>query len=341
MSQTPATDTRTTTGDPALSKRIFQADIPGRICLFGDKTDLAGLPVIAATVTCTLTITAKKLDGSRDVVLHSENFPGDLNYCLDDDTQETKLRQYSHPLKYWCAAARLLRPRLTCGFEASVDSRIPIGKGLASSGAVSVALVRALDTLYELGMKKDEIAEMAYDAEHNELGIPCGRMDQYAISHGGVTLIQTGESPSVTPLSVRSLPVVVGDTMEPRPLKTMLTAFRKRLADSDPIVLEGFKKITEYLYAGSEALTRGDLRTVGSLMCQQFEQENLMGAATARLNELCRACCDAGACGAKQLGAGGGGCMVALCDSAEAQQRVAKAIEAVNGKAWILDLVTY
>lgn len=36
-----------------ISHQPVEIRVPGRICLFGDKTDLAGLPVIAATVSCT------------------------------------------------------------------------------------------------------------------------------------------------------------------------------------------------------------------------------------------------------------------------------------------------
>jgi mevalonate kinase len=57
------------------------------------------------------------------------------------------------------------------------------------------------------------------------------------------------------------------------------------------------------------------------------------------LNELCRVSIKAGAYGAKQMGAGGGGCMVAVCPGK--QQEVAKAIEEAGGKAWIFNIYNY
>lgn len=76
-------------------------------------------------------------------------------------------------------------------------------------------------------------------------------------------------------------------------------------------------------------------------MCKQMEQENRLGVATAKLNALCNASVEAGACGAKLMGAGGGGCMVALCPNKETQNAVAAAIEKAGGKSYVLDLVTY
>jgi Galactokinase len=39
--------------------------------------------------------------------------------------------------------------------------------------------------------KPHEIAELAYRSEHDVMGIPCGRLDQYGSTMGGVTFIET------------------------------------------------------------------------------------------------------------------------------------------------------
>ena len=39
--------------------------VPGRICLMGDKIDLIGLPVIAAAIDTLMTIKIRKLDTYR------------------------------------------------------------------------------------------------------------------------------------------------------------------------------------------------------------------------------------------------------------------------------------
>lgn len=124
---------------------------PGRVCLFGDKTDLACLPVVTVAISLTVNIKARKLDG--DVIrVSSESF--------DTPALEYKVGEkgdFSHPLKYWCAVAYVLRDRIH-GFEATLTSTLPMGKGMASSGAISIALTKALNTLYNLNLTKDQIA---------------------------------------------------------------------------------------------------------------------------------------------------------------------------------------
>ena len=54
---------------------------------------------------------------------------------------------------------------------------------------------------------------------------------------------------------------------------------------------------------------------------------------------MCKAAKDAGALGAKQMGAGGGGCIVAIAPGN--QDEVAKAIKNAGGRAWIFDIFRY
>jgi galactokinase len=76
-------------------------------------------------------------------------------------------------------------------FNLTIYSEIPTGSGLASSAALQVSLVAGLNALFELGLGRRDIAEIAYYSEHDVMGIPCGRLDQYGSAMGGITLIET------------------------------------------------------------------------------------------------------------------------------------------------------
>jgi len=74
-------------------------------------------------------------------------------------------------------------------------------------------------------------------------------------------------------------------------------------------------------------------------MDKQQEQERVLKADTKKILKLCTAAKNAGALGAKQMGAGGGGCMLAIAPGK--QNQVAKAIENAGGKSWIFDIYKY
>lgn len=321
--------------------------VPGRVCLFGDKIDLKGLPIIAATVDKTLKLSIRKLPGET-VKLWSDSFTSGTEFTLSTVTDRSG-SWWTHPLKYWAAVVqRLLSTPTTSnklgGFEAQLSSNIPMGKGMASSGAVSVALLRGLNAIFSLGLSMTDIAGLAYLAEHDDLNIPCGRMDQYAIAAGGMTHIWTGENPVVTrihiPAHCHALSVVVGDTLEPRPLQALLKKFREKLAEHDPLTEDVFEKIAQNVERGKEALESGDFERVGDCMREQMAQERRIGCISPGLERLCKAAEEAGAYGAKLTGVGGGGCMVALCREGR-EEDVAKAIVDVGGKSWIVKVVYY
>jgi len=328
--------------------------IPGRVCLLGDKIDLKGYPVVTATVSRILRLDLHPIprgdDGKRPVRLWSANFNSGIRFDDASDVlrEDTKKTWSVHPLKYWAAVVAVIMAdpkfsaKVNCGFEAALNSEIPIGKGVASSAALSVGLTRALNALYGLSLVPDEMAHLAYVAEHDILQILCGRMDQYAIATGGLAHIWTGEIPKVSaltlPKNVGPLSVVVGDTLEPRPLQKLLVEFRGKLAEGDPLTLEVFDRIKDCVEDGRDALIAGDIPKFGDIMRAQMVQERRVGCITPGLERLCGAAEKAGAIGAKLTGIGGGGCMVALC-TPETSEAVAKAIVDVGGKAFIVNVV--
>lgn len=305
---------------------------PGRICILGDKVDLLGKPVIAMAINLMMEINYTAMaDGLVEFYSHNTK-------------ERTKFKLYESPpqnidLGYWSVLFDRLRDRIDSGFLMEVNSNIPIGCGLSTSAAISVGFLRALNEAFSLNLQNSEIAELSYLGENHDLGIQCGRMDQYSIAYGGVTFIYTDENPRVEKLNIRELPIVVGDSMEERKAGLVLNRIKQQIQEKDPKTLKAFKAIEEGVYEGKQALLQSDFKKLGELMNKQQEQEIILKAATEKILKLCEASKSAGALGAKQMGAGGGGCMLAICPGK--QKDVAKAIEAAGGRSWIFDIFNY
>jgi galactokinase len=70
------------------------------------------------------------------------------------------------------------------GFDAVLDSTLPVGAGLSSSAAVEGAVGYGLSCLFGLQTDRTELARIGQLAEHNFAGVKCGIMDLFANMHG-------------------------------------------------------------------------------------------------------------------------------------------------------------
>ena len=67
--------------------------------------------------------------------------------------------------------------KLNVGLCGVIEGTLPIG-GLSSSAAVTIAFLSALSKVNGISMAEQELIDMAYEAEHNYVGVNIGKLDQ-------------------------------------------------------------------------------------------------------------------------------------------------------------------
>lgn len=70
------------------------------------------------------------------------------------------------------------------GFQAVIDSSVPLGAGLSSSAALEISLATFLEALIGHTLDPWGKARLGQRAEHDFAGVPCGLMDQMASVFG-------------------------------------------------------------------------------------------------------------------------------------------------------------
>jgi mevalonate kinase len=88
------------------------------------------------------------------------------------------------------------------------------------------------------------------------------------------------------------------------------------LRSSEPQRIDGiFNDIAELVVQAQTAMRSGQTARLGQLMNENHALLQQLTVSTVKLDEACELARQAGALGAKLTGSGGGGCVIALCES--------------------------
>ena len=222
------------------------------------------------------------------------------------------------------------------GLNLFMASEIPPGTGLGSSGAVTVNIINILNELERLKLTKGEMAELAYNIEYNELGMPIGKQDEYAAAFGGVNFMQFNKDGTVEvePLKIaREVRVRMEDdimlffTGRTRESSKILKSQDKSTKDDKGEVVDSLHQIKKIAFEVKKALEIGDLTEFGKLLDESWQiKKNLAkGISNPKIDKMYELAKKNGALGGKLTGAGGGGYFMVYCDKPH-QKAVTKAM---------------
>lgn len=286
---------------------MITCSAPGKIYLFGEHAVVYGECAIACAVELRTRVTVTDSD----------------KIIISSDLGRTGLDHEIHPY------VSLAIERLGRNVSVDISSDIPVGSGLGSSAAVTIATLSAINLEFGLGHTNEEIAKMGHEIEKKVQGA-ASPTDTFVSTFGGVV-----EIPSRRHLEMLECGVVIGNTNKgATPRKTAkLVKHVAVLREEYPEVINPIiKTIGSFSIKGEELIKKKDYISLGKLMNVNHGLLDALGVGTAELSALVYAARNADAYGAKITGAGGGGCMVALTDS---PRDVAAAIEKAGGKAII------
>ena len=147
---------------------------PGRANLIGEHTDYNNGFVLPFGIDRRTYVALSTRD---DMVCRvSSSFS---NEVVEIELGEAKPENLDWAL-YPLGVAWVMREYQTTGFDAFIDSDVPIGAGLSSSAAVECSMALALNDVWSAGKSPIELALIGQRAENNVVGAPTGIMDQTA-----------------------------------------------------------------------------------------------------------------------------------------------------------------
>ena len=342
---------------------------PGRANLMGEHTDYnEGFVLPFALGQGIVAAAARRAD--RRLVLCSAQEPGcAADVALDGlaPGQVTGWAAYPAGVAWALAAAGYQVP----GACLAIDSDVPAGAGLSSSAALECVTALALTELAGLSVDRRELAAIARRAENDFAGVPSGIMDQSAslLSQRGHALLLDCRSLESCPGAVRSRRVAAAPAADqhPGPSRAGAGEYGQRRAEceqaarllgvpslryltdladvdrlTDPVlrrrarhVVTDNQRVLEVVGSADGSAAGDAYPEIGRLLTQAHGR----CATTSRSPGRKRTWrwtrrVDAGALGARMIGGGFGGSVLALVGEDAVGPVRAAVAEAFAGRSW-------
>jgi mevalonate kinase len=237
--------------------------------------------------------------------------------------------------------ARAKSPYIDGCFEAMgvigsvyINSQIPSSSGLGSSAAVTVATLSAINDEFALNKSREDIANMAFEIEKTVQKGRASPTDTTVSTYGGIVLITGGSRRRLPP---QNMHLVIGDSLVSHSTARMVEQVADLKKTNPGIVDPILDAIEGVSLAAIHHLSNP--KELGRYMNMNHALLDALGIGHPQLSRLVLASRSAGAFGAKITGAGGGGCMVALC-AKPVRHRVAQAIQSCDARAIVTGLDT-
>lgn len=324
---------------------------PGRINLIGEHTDYNGGHVFPCAITLgTYGLAQKRIDGK--VRLYSENFSqsGIISFQIDELDYKPADQWANYP-KGVIRFLKEKGYRIDSGLDIYIYGNIPNGAGLSSSASIELLTGVIIQDLFNLSIDRVDLVQVGKEVENKFIGVNSGIMDQFAVGMGkknqAILLDTNTLKYDLVPVSLGDYVIIIMNTNKRRELadskynerrsecEAALAALQTKLDikslgdldndlfDQNTYLIPEEKLLKRARHAVSEnqrtlkaraALANNDLTTFGKLVnashvSLRFDYE-VTGKELDTLVET--AWQQDGVLGARMIGAGFGGCAIAI-----------------------------
>lgn len=246
----------------------------------------------------------------------NQKFDDDIRLSYSITENVSNIQQIKHPI----VRNTLELLDIEGGIEITSISDIPSqGSGLGSSSSYTVALLHALSAYQGHNISKEELGRLASHIEIDLCGDKIGKQDQYAVSFGGLNLIEFNEDDSVVvhPIACKSTTIkemeesiIVFYTGRTRSASALLSEQSDNLKQSSKRDL--MSDMVALAYDMKDLLENDDIQPLGELLDKnwQLKRQITAGVSDTQIDDWYNTGIVAGATGGKILGAGNGGFMM-------------------------------
>ena len=304
---------------------VVIASAPAKVIMFGEHSVVYGEPAIAGAVNKRAFIEIKESENDKSFFRVPDlGFEAELN---------SKLRQYillkGKPgiIRYVLEA--LYRVHDHSPIDITLTSNVPIGSGLGSSAAVTVALLAALYRYHNTYYSKKSLAHEAHMVEQAVQGV-ASPLDTLVSTYGGLIYLNHNKKFERFKTHFKA-PFVIGYSTQYGNTSKMVRDVKGLKIRNPRVVGTSISSMGYLTKQAKQAIIQKKIDRVGELMNINHGFLDMLGVSTLELSRMVYRAREAGAIGAKITGSGGGGSIIALCPG-----KVREVAGAINKEDYVI-----
>ena len=349
-----------------LSNRTTTYFSPGRINIIGEHIDYLGGNVFPSAISLgTYGIVSKRSD--RIFTFTSHNFPdnGTISISLDD----LSYKEMDGWVNYPKGMIQTYKEFIPHGLDIVIYGTLPNSSGLSSSASLEVLIGYILKIEFNINITNLDIVLASKEVENNYIGVNCGIMDQFSIgmakeNHAIYLNTETLEYKQV-PLILGDYKLIIANTNKQRSLSD--SKYNERVTECNEAlsIISKSKQLNELcdleikdlnqiqkdlphiLYNRVEHAVTENQRTkqavrhlqnnniveLGELLYESHNSlRDLYEVSCLELDTLVDAFKEIGAVGSRMIGAGFGGCTLAIIHKDKIEETINYVSKKYKGK---------
>ncbi len=259
---------------------------PGKVILSGEHSVVYGHPAVAMAMNLGVSITLKRINGASKL----------LNESVDH--------------RLWNAMLEVVPPT---GVSVHLESTLPMGKGMGSSAALSIALIRAMGELQGKTYSLTQQIELGHRIETHFHGTPSGLDHTVSVLGKGILYQKTSTTPNITPFNIPILNLLAVDSGTQGNTLQMVEQVRNAMSPTQNRIIEHIGSISRDIF--QELTGNVSLDALGKLFNKNHQALKNLNLSTPNIDLIVDSALDCGAYGAKISGSGGGGIVLILTEN--------------------------
>ncbi|UQS86614.1 mevalonate kinase [Nicoliella spurrieriana] len=293
-----------------------------KIILIGEHSVVYGHPAIAFPIdSIPMTVTISTI--TNGIRINSEFYKGSLKEA------PVNLLGIKRLIEAVCK-------KLATGpvnIQINFTSEIPSERGMGSSAAVSIALIKSLYNYFEAPLTKQEMFELSTIEETITHGNPSG-IDTATVSSEAPVWFIHKQAPGPIKMNLDGY-LIIADSGIRGQTDVAVNSVRQ-MVNQDQNARAAIGNLGQLTTETKATLEKNDLNHLGTLLNHAQQQLDYLGINIPRTEHLIQVANRSGSLGSKLTGSGLGGCIIALADNHASALKIANALEnagAVN--TWI------